>query len=224
MSLLILLFSYKGRIRRPAFWQGTILPAAIIIIVYYLTKDYYPFYNAITISGSAILTWIITAGLCKRLHDLNYSGWYQLLFFIPATAVYALSLKYTIQPWAIALGFTTYLIGLWILLWAAIISGSPEYNRYSERPNAQTKSDNKLLPNFTNIFNRKNNNINNLKQSNKLEAGKQAVERLALLDQVPLTTPTFTINSKDDQDRSLDEKEPEILRSTESIFTAQDPE
>jgi uncharacterized membrane protein YhaH (DUF805 family) len=220
MSLLNLLFSYKGRIGRLVFWFGIIFPVAIAGTTFHLAKGYYVLNNVMIILGTATLIWIITAGLCKRLHDLNYSGWCQLLFFVPLITIYIFYLNYNMQPWVITLGFITYFIGLWILLWTAIISGIPEPNRFTHSPTSLSKSQNRWEPSFKNILKGKDNN----KQKNK----KNADDSFALFNQAHRITPTITANNKnviqDDPENWVDDGQPEILRSTASIFTTKNTE
>ncbi len=83
-------FSFKGRIRRLEF--------GISVIIYYI---YYGIllnmaYNLNNIDFTLVFMvltiipaiWFILAQTCKRLHDLDYSGWRYFLLFIPLYNIY----------------------------------------------------------------------------------------------------------------------------------------
>ena len=132
MSTLELLFSFKGRIGRKLFWLGTVLPACIVATpVYYLTDTQTYFY----ILNYSIVSWIGVAGCTKRLHDINQSGWIQLMFYIPAAITFALSFLNYDQQWVITSGYISFLIGLWISIKVALQPGILGQNKFSENTN-----------------------------------------------------------------------------------------
>ncbi len=112
-----LLFSYQGRINRKVFWLYllTVCFSFFILSSLWLVTNYLPVPLGIPIRfllciilGELIYTQLpITV---KRLHDMNHSGWWYLVFMIP-------------------------FIGLIIALMSCgLISGTQGTNRYGESP------------------------------------------------------------------------------------------
>ena len=148
MSILELLFSFKGRIGRRLFWLGILIPVCIIAILLHflpLTQD--PMY-IIYIFFYLIMAWIGTAGFTKRLHDCNQSGWLQLLFYIPATATYTLSTLNYNQHWVMTSGYITFLIGLWVSIKLVIKRGTVGQNKYGKERNQYSIKDLLWIPNL----------------------------------------------------------------------------
>ena len=130
MSTLELLFSFKGRIGRRLFWLGTVLPASIVSTpLFFLTDTQSYFY----ILNYLIVVWIGVAGFTKRLHDINQSGWVQLMFCIPATITFSLSFLNYDQHWVITSGYISFLVGLWISIKVALQPGVVGQNKFSSR-------------------------------------------------------------------------------------------
>lgn len=84
-------FQFKGRAARPAYWWYT--------LVYFLT------YMIISFTNIAPLEWLMglalllpTVGLgVRRLHDINMSGWWMLIIFIPVIGA-GVMIYWAIQP------------------------------------------------------------------------------------------------------------------------------
>ena len=85
MGLTALYFSSTGRISRKTYWVAT-LPLFVLSVVTELLEG-----SAVT-SGDGVALWLITLLAVaipsvmlsiKRLHDLNRSGWFVLIGFIP---------------------------------------------------------------------------------------------------------------------------------------------
>lgn len=78
------LFSFKGRVARHRYWMFVALTIPFIIIA--VIWDNYlgnkPFEGPGAIIG-LILLWPTLAVQVKRWHDLNMSGWWVLVGFIP---------------------------------------------------------------------------------------------------------------------------------------------
>jgi uncharacterized membrane protein YhaH (DUF805 family) len=94
MSMLSLLWSFKGRINRAKFWLGILLANLLLLAVALLSV----FVDAMTggngeqLSGPAeVAMWVgsfawaasVLAIHVKRWHDLDKSGWLVLLLFVP---------------------------------------------------------------------------------------------------------------------------------------------
>ena len=98
MHVLKLLFSIDGRIDRltyVAIMLGTILYALIaMIVLWYYANSFGPdtpesgtvFFRGNQIAGIPAF-WILYAAQVKRLHDIDKSGWWMLVSFIPAVGV-----------------------------------------------------------------------------------------------------------------------------------------
>lgn len=97
------LFSFEGRVNRQWFW---IVWGATIILstVFYLINDF------LWIIVALALVWTSLAIGCKRLHDMGYSGWFQLIGLIPFVG------------------------GLILLIWLGFIAGNPGENRFGPPP------------------------------------------------------------------------------------------
>ena len=117
MSLIQILFSFKGRINRGTFWVASFSAGAVFLIVVLLTFG---------ISSSAgegdadpaiifliyliPMEWIILAMQVKRWHDRNKSGWMVLIRFIPILG------------------------GLWTLIELGFLPGTIGTNKYGDDP------------------------------------------------------------------------------------------
>ncbi|MFP6713481.1 MAG: DUF805 domain-containing protein [Rhodospirillales bacterium] len=220
MSIFKLLFSYRGRIRRKPFWLNILLPVFGLSIAIGFIPEPYKFGGVVNIVGYAILTWITTAGFSKRLHDRDHSGWFQLLFFVPAVSLYLLSLVLGSLPWIVALAFAIFLIGLWIFVEAGFSRGTLGHNRFAEDPALYDTSRSKWRPRA------KRKSIS--EQMPDLPNQAAIADDLESEDQMPLPlqSPTFEEQGKDAKALLLDSwltddgKVPEILRSTASAFDA----
>ena len=94
-----LLFSVEGRITRAGFWLGTLLTWGVFLVGMLLAFGVFMWGGMVDeaagfivgtvgiIAGTAGLVfffWAAVAINTKRLHDHNLSGWWQLVFLIPA--------------------------------------------------------------------------------------------------------------------------------------------
>lgn len=82
MTLSQTLFSFKGRINRAKFWLLLLIP--LLILIGSITID--------LLRGILIILWIWTvlAIHVKRWHDLDKSGWWVLVEFVPIIGFWAL--------------------------------------------------------------------------------------------------------------------------------------
>ena len=100
--LLRLYFSFKGRTRRRSFLFGVLTPFIIISLIiacvfaYFVANPDAPYHFpepmigtiAIALVGIASI-WIHAAICVKRLHDMNLTGWWYLLYYLAvALSVY----------------------------------------------------------------------------------------------------------------------------------------
>jgi uncharacterized membrane protein YhaH (DUF805 family) len=77
------LFSPEGRVSRRAYWLGLLLPVLLLGIGVGLAVPVLAFNRAMLILF-AITLWPMIAVGAKRCHDRDRSGWFQLVYLIPA--------------------------------------------------------------------------------------------------------------------------------------------
>ena len=235
MSTLELLFSFKGRIGRRLFWLGTVLPASIVSTpLFFLTDTQSYFY----ILNYLIVAWIGVAGFTKRLHDINQSGWVQLMFCIPATITFSLSFLNYDQHWVIASGYISFLIGLWVSIKVALQPSILGQNKFSENINPYSFNIFHLVSHLKSLIKRnkgpqKETHPNDKNDPNSLEMD---TENSTLPNKTSDTLSSWLNNTGANQmpdaanlnekphktskipDDYLSTVEPEILRATNSIF------
>ncbi|MDP6840123.1 MAG: DUF805 domain-containing protein [Rhodospirillales bacterium] len=134
MSFIRVLFSFKGRIRRHIFWLKSLLPAALLATVLPFLPEFIPYAGVAKIIGYAIVLWIVMAGLAKRLHDRDHSGWLQVLFTGPVAAMLVLHVIALTQPWLAVGWFISGVIGIWIIAETGFIAGKSGHNRFGADP------------------------------------------------------------------------------------------
>jgi len=106
-SLGHLLFSAEGRISRSTYWYFNLSMMGLIIVASLLGSMIYSgdsnsYYGVITtIIGLIYFITTIFVSI-KRSHDLNWSGWYVLLMFVPiadlVVSIYWAFIKGTVGP------------------------------------------------------------------------------------------------------------------------------
>jgi uncharacterized membrane protein YhaH (DUF805 family) len=98
MNNLLVLFSFKGRIRRMQYWLGSLIVfglgiamvfvGSLIVMLTLGAPRTLPAGGSIAIAGVMFAAWgmmlwgYLALGV-KRLHDRNSSGWLLLLYFVP---------------------------------------------------------------------------------------------------------------------------------------------
>ena len=115
MSIGEILFSFKGRISRGAFWAA-IIPMFIVSIVLQVAMvlaaeqggDPAGFIIMAIIVGG-FMVWISLAIYTKRWHDLDKSGWMNLTLLLP-------------------------ILNFFILLFLGLAAGTADSNKYGEVP------------------------------------------------------------------------------------------
>lgn len=155
MTLSRLLFSFRGRINRATFGSiiaFTFAVGVLQILVFGLGGETMAnLALALSVVISLVMAWIHTAATTKRLHDLNKSGWWQLVLFgylllsvsvlvcifaskyVPALATVALGVMILALPislWA-----------MWVIIQVLFLSGTPGRNTYGD-PTSLSELDN----------------------------------------------------------------------------------
>lgn len=109
------LFSFKGRSSREEYTCRMFLMATLMIVwsytidIYGNTDSISSFLYVLILGGSGILMFFQYFPLAiRRLHDLNASGWYVLLTFVP--------------------------FGQFLILWLMFKEGTQGSNKYGEEP------------------------------------------------------------------------------------------
>lgn len=134
MSFIRVLFSYKGRIRRHIFWLKSLLPAALLATAFPFIPDLIPYAGMAKLAGYMFLLWIVTAGLAKRLHDRDHTGWLQMLFTGPVIIMLVFQFLSLTQPWLAVGWFITGIVGVWIVAETGFIAGKSGHNQFGEDP------------------------------------------------------------------------------------------
>ncbi len=238
MSPLKLFFSFKGRIGRKLFWLGTITPTCIIAATLNFLQKTNIYNDIIQVLGYSLIAWIVTAGFSKRLHDLNQSGWFQLLFFVPATTSYLLSTMNYNQPWVIATGYVAFLIGLWLSIKAGIIQGTFGKNKFGDNTPPYSISYFHWFIKLKSLFNRKinseqrpdkaykanqNSSVENSLPNNKKDKRSDVLDSwLNKAETDSLQSKPLIRDEKNNEPERLggpfETVEPEILRATNFVF------
>ncbi|MCW3085937.1 MAG: FAD-binding protein [Bacteroidetes bacterium] len=75
-----LLFTKRGRINRLTYWTASVFIWSTFYVLFYLLGL---ISDTATWTVYPLLYWALTATAAKRLHDVNFSGYWLLLVFIP---------------------------------------------------------------------------------------------------------------------------------------------
>jgi len=80
--LAIILFSFKGRIGRGAFWAAGLVVGMIFAVSVAVTSvgERCPAFGIVSL---IVVGWVGLAANVKRWHDLNHTGWLVLLYAVP---------------------------------------------------------------------------------------------------------------------------------------------
>jgi uncharacterized membrane protein YhaH (DUF805 family) len=148
MYIFWLLFSFNGRIGRSTYFfggsfSGVVGTAFLMVAVVPLLDKAHPFtlstlarVGAMGIVPLALMTWIGSALVVKRLHDLNRSGWLQLLFLsLPLLSLIAplVATRAPIAAVAVSgVSFISSLYGIWIGLQLLFRKGQDGSNGYGQ--------------------------------------------------------------------------------------------
>ena len=141
MSMMQLLFSFRGRLNRKRYWMTVIVTMAVIILLLLLAlvmiREQRFEFAALTVVILFILyiplIWIGLAIGAKRLHDRNKSAWWLLVF-------YALpGILSTVGNRMDDLGFlilhvVSFAISLWAFVELGCLRGTSGPNQYGPDP------------------------------------------------------------------------------------------
>jgi uncharacterized membrane protein YhaH (DUF805 family) len=84
MSLGRILFSFEGRINRAPYWFVILTLIAISVSVQIVSfQNPEVFESNLTIIAYLAIIWPALAVQAKRWHDIDYSGWWILINFVP---------------------------------------------------------------------------------------------------------------------------------------------
>ena len=128
---------FTGRARRKEYWLFMLLVVVVFAAVYFaegalhLRHAIGPYGLLTTLYQLAILVPMLAVG-ARRLHDIDRSGWWQLIGFGPLVLSLGLDLA-GLQRAALALSLIA-LIGLVVLLVFAAFEGRSGPNRYGPDP------------------------------------------------------------------------------------------
>lgn len=95
--------SFKGRVQRLPFLFGE-LPVIFLVSLVLVNEDKMQalnMYSIFLVGFVLLLAWPHLALTTKRLHDINLSGWFFLIYFIPFVSVgffLVLLLKGSVEP------------------------------------------------------------------------------------------------------------------------------
>ncbi|MGU7769251.1 DUF805 domain-containing protein [Burkholderia sp. MR1-5-21] len=94
MNLKWFLFFFNGRIGRLEWWIYTVITGVISLLVDAMTRDAgddAPIWLVLSVLAIAVLAvWTCLAVGVKRLHDIDKSGWWLLLYLVPIVGPIAL--------------------------------------------------------------------------------------------------------------------------------------
>lgn len=105
MSIVEIVFSFKGRIGRGTFWKAIIPLGIVTIVLLVATRELAELLPVVIIV--CVNIWVSLAIYTKRWHDLGNSGWMNLTLLIP-------------------------LVNFFILLFLGLAAGTDESNKFGE--------------------------------------------------------------------------------------------
>ena len=109
MSTVQILFAFRGRVPRKVFWlYGVLGPLLVSVMLEMLLGIVGVTERRAEALTSLLLVWPCTAVSVKRWHDRDKSGWWVLVYLIPAIGL------------------------LWTLIANGLLRGTPGANRFGE--------------------------------------------------------------------------------------------
>ncbi len=157
MNLGHMLFSFSGRINRAKWWLAVLIVFIIQVVIYILTTAM-PSDGVISLVSfvvAIVVLWISLAVGAKRLHDLNRSAAWLVLFiggqillivilvvYIVTTIGGAALSQQEFDPAifapmagvAIIIGVLAFALWLWALIWFGCLRGTVGPNQYGPDP------------------------------------------------------------------------------------------
>jgi uncharacterized membrane protein YhaH (DUF805 family) len=111
-------FTFSGRASRSEYWWFVLFYFLIGFLIDSVLETLFPYSTAdwvnrlIPLAIDFVILLVLSSGTCRRLHDINRSGWWQLINFIPV-------------------------VGWIVSLYWMIKKGTPGPNRFGEDPLAK---------------------------------------------------------------------------------------
>ena len=96
IAILRFYLSPKGRLSRRDYWLLVFLPFFVIAYLNEVQADLFGTPNLSTWL-QVITLWPVLVVLSRRFHDLNLSGWWALLYFVPPIAIGAAERMHLIE-------------------------------------------------------------------------------------------------------------------------------
>ena len=88
LSMLQILFSFRGRVPRKVFWlYGVLGPLLVSVMLEMLLGIVGVSERRVEMLTTLLLVWPCTAVSVKRWHDRDKSGWWVLVYLIPLVGV-----------------------------------------------------------------------------------------------------------------------------------------
>jgi len=127
--------SFEGRINRQPYWIGALVLVGALIVINLVL---------ILLAGFAglIIVYIISllviypslAMMIKRFHDRNKSGWWSLIFYIPAIINGVISASAPDSSLTMITGLITLVVSIWFLVELGFLKGTDGPNDYGPDP------------------------------------------------------------------------------------------
>lgn len=125
---------FKGRESRRTFWYFVLFNCIFSLIIYFIDKFLHSDILS-TIYSLAVFLPHLGASI-RRLHDINKSGWWVLLAYIPLPFVLIVIPLYFVSRIAVLLGLLLImLLCVASVIWLIVLEatpGTPEENKYGE--------------------------------------------------------------------------------------------
>ena len=141
MSMMQLLFSFRGRLNRKRYWMTVIVTMAVIILLLLLAlvmiREQRFEFAALTVVILFILyiplIWIGLAIGAKRLHDRNKSAWWLLVFYA-LPGILSTAGNQMDDPGFLILHVVSFAISLWAFVELGCLRGTSGPNQYGPDP------------------------------------------------------------------------------------------
>ena len=150
-----LLFGFSGRINRAKWWLTILITIIISVVVQILVNISDTVGGIAALIGFILTLWIGLAAAAKRLHDLNRTAaWLVVFYGVPILLFIAFigyagvsvglalltpdKLDYSALSGVITflgiIGLVTFAIGIWSLIWLGCLRGTVGPNQYGPDP------------------------------------------------------------------------------------------
>ncbi|MBX9775283.1 MAG: DUF805 domain-containing protein [Xanthobacteraceae bacterium] len=152
-----LLFGFSGRINRAKWWLACLVLVILYALMWLTTKASETIGSILALIGLVIVIWISLAAGAKRLHDLNRTAAWLVLFigapFVLAIVFFAYAglavgaealaagvenldptVLIGIGLFAIVIGLIKLALIIWIIIWFGCLRGSVGPNQYGPDP------------------------------------------------------------------------------------------